>query len=431
MSLPPPPSYAAGPLPYGSPPPAPPRAGRAASVRVARVAGVIGLVGAVVTAVGFATFCAADAISQNDDGRAYNDYGTSTFVAMAATTLILLLVTVAAPIGSLAGSGGRSGGRAVAWAFVPLVLPAYFIGVAGNMSAVVDDENSTAVRIGTAAGTGAAAVGVVAVLVAAVAWALPGARDFLIERRRTVLPGRGRTTLLVVAGLGGFAVLLYGVTIGLDLFGRAQADAAPATDAYSYGDDAAAHFVAGSAVAALLVAAELTLVAGALVVRSGRVAWVRGVTFTLAWMTLGGSVPAVGYFAVVWSIAGESDNGDPGVGAGRAAFFVGLAAALLHLVALVLLAMPSVSAWVASRAPRTPRPGPGGPLPDPGGPWSGPPGPWSGPGGPWSGPGGPAAANPATGPLGAGRPAGGPGAGSWPTGPVVSGGHHGAAGNGG
>ncbi|WP_344648438.1 hypothetical protein, partial [Cryptosporangium japonicum] len=322
------------------------------------MAGIVGLVGAVTSVAGFAIFAVAEAMHRNTDDRTYNDYGTSTYLAMGGTTLVLLLVTTTAPIGSLIGARGRSGGRAFAWAFLPLVFPAQIIGIAGTMSAVVESDYPLAVRIAGVVGTAGAVVGLVAALVAAVAWALPGARDFLIGRRRPDLAGRGRTTLLTVVTLAALALVLYGVAIALLVYGRQHLDLPSADDPYRYvNDDVPTVFLAGVIVAAVLLVTEAVLLAGALVTRSKRVGWLRGVTFGVAWMTLGGSVPAIVFLAAVWSIAGDNHTGDTAVGAGRVAFFVALAAGLLHLAALVLLAMPSVSAWTATRPPSPTTPG--------------------------------------------------------------------------
>ncbi|MFG1922863.1 hypothetical protein [Cryptosporangium sp. NPDC048952] len=330
---------------------------------MARVAGWVGLVGAVVATAAFVTWAIADVVHQQNDSFEFNDYGDDTYFAMIGTCLVLALVTTAAPWGSLIGAAGFSGGRAVAWTFLPLALMADVVAVAGNAAATfAGDDFPIPVRIVAGIGIGGAVVAVLALLVAAVAWALPGARDFLHAQRRPGRERRGKVTLVAVAALAGLALVLYGVTIALIVYGGDHIDLTPKNDAYYYGDDdVPAFFLAGIVVAAVLLVTEIVLIAGALVTRFARIAWVRGVAYALAWMTLGGSVPALAYLANLKWIASGNGSGDVAEDAAFTAFFIALTAGLLHLIALLMLAMPSVSAWIATRPPR----GPAGAAPGP------------------------------------------------------------------
>ncbi|MFI5959178.1 hypothetical protein [Cryptosporangium sp. NPDC051539] len=365
MSLPPPPHYPPGLLPYASTQqpsfePAPvapgpvgsgaaagavpqPSGTRPRSVKTARVAGLIAVIGALLNGGAFVTWVISDATNDR------YDYGTSTYVAMTLTSLFLLLFTTAAPWGSMIGASGYSGGRAVLWVFGPLSLLATAVGAIGNSIALGQDEFPTSVKFLGVVGLVGAAACTIGLGVAMVAWIVPGSRRYLAEHRRPGREGRGRMTLVVQAAMGALGVLLLGATFVLLVVASKNYET---PEWRTYDDSTPGYFIAGMLFVATALVAEVALVAGALITRFTRLWWVRTGTFVVGTGSLFALVLGAFFVARSWSDASRDltpDGSGTAEAAAMAALFLVIAAALLHVAAVLVLAMPSVSAWVASR----------------------------------------------------------------------------------
>jgi hypothetical protein len=264
----------------------------------------------------------------------------------AALWIALLALAVLPAWAAVFAVTGRPGGLTFFRVFFPLSLPLELLFAVASGAILVDGTDVTPISaVPFGVGLVGGVVHVVTILVTIVATSLPGFRRSTVTWRRPRAAARGRAMLLASAVVGGVALL---VTLGG--VGTLRIMSSSYTDSgYSTSEDVPMYLLIGTAIGVVIALFELVLVTGALATRR-RAKWsARTVTFLVGVVTL--FVTAAGTY-VVQSIANTLEYDDKNAAVydtSVVACLVFGAALLAHIVAMLLLAAPSVSAWLAEQ----------------------------------------------------------------------------------
>ncbi|WP_430789300.1 hypothetical protein [Actinoplanes sp. G11-F43] len=312
------------------------RSAMPAEVRFARWTSWLALAGALIQMTAVLGLIIAD--EMHHGGRPGEVLPLAAVLAVGLSPLVL---TAWAAIRSVAG---RAGGRAVLWSLGPLILAcslalsaAVFMGIFHGREVRQPEGVLAAVSI---AGTALFYAGLTP---SGTVWLLPDARAYLAGRRRADRAGRGRRTMTAAAILLGLAaVSTLAVTVAAAVNPRQVA---------TWGDaERITTALTGATVLAGATAVVQIVLLGAVVI--GRVAGrpgVRAAAYVAGFVTTVPLIPAAVGFAKLITTVAEETGGDTGVVFMTATITGYVLAVLLHLVAVLLLAMPSVSTWLAGR----------------------------------------------------------------------------------
>jgi hypothetical protein len=285
-------------------------------------------------------------VAGHNDSYAQAGVLTATLLAGA----LLVFPGLIVGIGTLRAVRGHPLARAVAWVTVPVAFLADVVGMGTTLGVLRQHRQPPLVLIVIAAVMLGILACLVVTVVAVTALAWPTCRDDVraaTERRRggPASERKGRTVLRIVGGLLWLAVVLQLAAVGLLVV---VSDKVGHADEYLVRNDRSL-MVAGSIVAGLAVLPLILTHVGALLAGRLRRWWVRTVAFCFGVAMFGLAVPGL-VFLVVPGIELADENWPVPDGAVSLAFTAfGLVAAsfLLFGAALVLLALPSVSAYLA------------------------------------------------------------------------------------
>ncbi|KUL28452.1 hypothetical protein ADL15_32060 [Actinoplanes awajinensis subsp. mycoplanecinus] len=309
-------------------------------VRAARWTALVAFGGVLVQWVMTMVALVARSIADGDFGA---DPGGLSLLYLVVALVLAVPSLVAWSAVRVSGVRPRPGGLAVLWTLGPAALAGVVFIRAGETPLLVarlHDGDTVLVTLLWLAQAGAV-VGISALPITAVCWLAPSARRYLAPFRRPGRAERGQQMISASSVLLGLAAVLVPVAFLL----LTTTPTADAVDRVGWAVDRAVIISGGGAVAEVF--------AFVLVVAARRT---RGWTMRAAAyaVTLLGVHTVVFSAVVTWmavATVGNEDGGDTAMSYTSAALAAHVLAALCHLTAVLMLAMPAVSSWIDARPP--------------------------------------------------------------------------------
>ncbi|SHN76003.1 hypothetical protein [Cryptosporangium aurantiacum] len=322
-------------MPTVSPPEAP------WTVRVAVRACRAAMVGVLVQWAAFLLWVASDLLSDPS--------GSGSWVTLLLLTVVaaVTITPVVVPWAGVYAASGRPLGRTVLWVFGPLAILVDAALCVTDLILLTENNLSIGARIYPAAGVPGALLVLATLPVALAAWATPSARRYLAAFRRPEHAHRGRRAVTAAVVLLGVGTGLGGVAVALLVHARS----AVVFPEWAFPrEDPAAYLAVGAGLAAVTVLAEVVFLAGLVTTRRTRSRWFRSLTFGVGMATLALVPPGVYAIGLGVDVAAGELAGDTTRFAGTAGLVSYVSGGVLHALVVLLLALPSVSTWVARTA---------------------------------------------------------------------------------